>query len=984
MLEEKAQRISDGYSSFIHLSRYSRWLEEENRRETWPETVHRYVSFFKGKYEHDQVVCGKLDEAEKYILNKDVMPSMRCLMTAGKALERDHVAGFNCSAVAIDHVRAFDEILYILMCGTGVGFSVERQYVNKLPEVAECMYGTDTTIVVDDSKIGWAKAYRELIQLLYAGQIPKWDVSKVRNAGARLKTFGGRASGPKPLVDLFKFTIDVFRKAEGRKLTSVECHDIVCKIAEVVVVGGVRRSALISLSNLSDDRMRDAKSGQWWMENPQRALANNSAVYTEKPELATFLKEWVALHTSKSGERGIINRAAFDKQAEWYGRRDPYPNGFLTNPCFAAGTIIPTKDGFSKIEHLLDEPVEVWDGERWVEVQFRVTAKDQEVWTLTLQDGSKVTSTPYHTYILEDGRRVQMQDLELGDKLKIANTPEVHYPLSKEDSKYYAYGFCVGDGTASGDKPILWIYEPKEVCIPTLISSINNVPSNSARKDAAKEVGVLPAGEGRFRISGLSRKKALTFWCTEAKEKLPLFLLETRDVGAKTNFLAGLFDADGTASDTPNGFMYQLSSIHEEMLRGVQMMLKSLGIYSTLRKCKESGVKDFGEARGGKYEVKSLWRLTLNQTAAIKFGEIVPTKRLPSFSHKVGKYNVKPRWNTVIDIAPAGVEEEVYCCTVPTNNSFAIGNGILVGNCGEIILRSGQFCNLTEVVIRDYDTWESLHAKAEIASFLGTLQASLTNFRYLRNSWKKNTEEESLLGVSLTGVMDNPLTYVNTSMLQENLDELRQAVVETNQRWAARIGIPASVATTANKPSGTVSQLVDCASGIHPRYSNFYVRRVRQDKKDPLSLLMKDMGIPCEDDKFNSNAYVFSFPMKAPENAVTTASLSALEHLKLWKTYKEFWCEHNPSVTISYSDDEFMDIGAWVWKEWDSVGGISFLPRSDHVYEQAPYEAITREEWEKLVEEMPEMDFQKLNEYEFEDNVVNTKELACVAGHCEI
>jgi len=642
MNTEAYKDVQEAYTSFIHLSRYSRWQEEEGRRETYEGTVDRYISFWKERFDNE-AVHAKLELARQYILSKDVMPSMRCFMTAGEALSLDEVAGFNCSAIAIDHPRAFDEILYILMCGTGVGFSVERQYVNKLPEIAETFHNSDTTIVVADSKIGWASAYRELIQLLYAGKIPKWDMSKVRPAGARLKTFGGRASGSKPLVELFQHTIDTFKRAAGRKLNSLECHDVVCKIASVVVVGGVRRSALISLSNLSDDRMREAKSGQWYIDNPQRGIANNSAVYTEKPDLQFFLKEWSSLYASRSGERGIVNRESFNKQVRKFGRREVDSNGFLTNPC------------------------------------------------------------------------------------------------------------------------------------------------------------------------------------------------------------------------------------------------------------------------------------------------------------------------------------------------------------GEVILKSGQFCNLTEAVIREGDTFDILRKKVEIASFLGTLQSTLTNFRYLRAMWKRNTEEEMLLGVSLTGIYDNPITYTITPTLEEELNELRKHVVDTNKEWASILECSPSVATTVVKPSGTVSQLVDCASGIHPRHSHFYVRRVRQDKKDPLSLFLMEQGVPWEWDvtdidpetkELRKNIAVFSFPMKAPDNAIVQKDVSALSHLELWKVYKENWCEHNPSVTISFSDDEFLGIGDWVWRNWDSVGGLSFLPRSDHVYAQAPYEAITKEHWEAAVDLFPRIDFSKFKETE--DNTTNTKELACSAGSCEL
>ena len=629
------------FQQFIHLSRYSRWLEEENRRETWEETVNRYFHFFDGHLKENtkcKLDKGVREELRQAILNLEIMPSMRSLMTAGEALERDHTAGYNCSYVAVNRVRAFDEILYILMCGTGVGFSVERQYVDKLPTIAEQFTDSDTTIIVQDSKAGWAKAYKELVSLLIGGQVPKWDVSKVRASGARLKTFGGRASGPQPLVDLFRFTVDTFKRSAGRKLTSIECHDIVCKVAEVVVVGGVRRSALISLSNLTDERMRDAKTGAWWEANPQRALANNSVVYSERPEIGTFMEEWVSLYKSKSGERGIFNRAAAQKQ----------------------------------------------------------TAK-------------------------------------LGD-----------------------------------------------------------------RRDATYQFGTNP--------------------------------------------------------------------------------------------------------------------------------------------------------------------------------------------CSEIILRDRQFCNLTEVVVRTDDTVETLTRKCRLAAILGTWQASLTNFPYLSSEFTKNCEEEALLGVSLTGILDNHIMRGESQDdIAELLGDLKKVAITTNVEWAKKLGINAAAAITCVKPSGTVSQLVDAASGIHARHNEYYVRTVRADRKDPLCQMMMDKGFPAEPDVTKpDHVMVFSFPMKA-EGSVTRNDMSALDHLELWLTYQKYWCEHKPSITVTVREEEWMEVGAWVYKHFDEVSGISFLPHSDHSYRQAPYQDCTKEEYEALLLKIPtNVDWSELKNYEKVDTTSGTQTFACTGDKCEL
>jgi ribonucleoside-triphosphate reductase len=633
----KTKKIEKDYSKYIAMSRYARYNDELKKRETWEETVERLCNFWQGRF-GDIFPYQQIKEA---ILNLEVMPSMRSLMTAGKALDRDEMAAYNCSGIAINDPRCFDEVMYLLMCGTGVGFSVERQEVAKLPTIAEEFFESDTTIKVRDSKIGWCTALRELISLLYSGKIPKWDLSGLRPAGARLKTFGGRSSGPKPLNNVFEFITSVFKRASGRKLTSLECHDIVCKIAEAVVVGGVRRSALISLSNLSDERMRDAKTGQWWENQAQRALANNSAAYTEKPDIGIFMKEWLSLYNSKSGERGIYNRVSAKKKAQELGRRD-WTYNFLTNPC--------------------------------AEINFRY---------------------------------------------------------------------------------------------------------------------------------------------------------------------------------------------------------------------------------------------------------------------------------------------------------------------------DGGLCNLSELVIRPTDSWDDICRKVVLATILGTFQSTLTNFRYVRSVWKKNCEEERLLGVSLTGIMDHPIMSgidkdgFDGVCLEDALEELRELVINTNKEWAAKLGINPSVATTCVKPSGTVSQLVNSSSGIHPRYSKYYIRTIRSDKKDPLATFLMIQGVPVEDDITKPDSTcVFSFPMKSPDEAVVAADLSAIQQLELYLIYQKHWAEHNVSNTVYVREYEWLDVGAWVYKHFDEICGVSFLPYSDHIYKQAPYQPITEEVYNKLVAEFPDINWDQFVEYD--DNTKGSQELSCVAGNCEL
>lgn len=640
---ERVIGLPTDYQTFIATSRYARWNDALGRREYWYETVNRTINFFREDLQErlnftlPENLQAELTDA---ILQLEVMPSMRVMMTAGEALRKNNIAAYNCSYLPIDHPFAFDEIMLILMHGTGVGFSVERQFVTQLPEVPKKLRRTETTIIVEDNKEGWSYALRQLLGLLWAGEIPKWDTSRVRSAGARLLTFGGRASGPEPLDNLFRFIVNKFLGAVGRKLSSLECHDIACKIGEVVVVGGVRRSAMISLSNLSDDRMRHAKSGQWWENEGQRSLANNSVAYTEKPDIGIFMEEWLSLYNSKSGERGFFNREAARKKIASIGRREV--------------------------------------------------------------------------------------DYEFG-------------------------------------------------CNP----------------------------------------------------------------------------------------------------------------------------------------------------------------------------------------------------------------------CSEILLRPYQFCNLSECVIRATDTEETLVRKIRLATLLGTIQSTLTSFDYLRDIWKSNTEEERLLGVSLTGIMDNPLTNgtgTSKKELKELLRRLRQVAIDANKEYAAMLGIPAAAAITCVKPSGTVSQLVDAASGIHARHSSYYIRTVRGDVKDPLTRFMQEVGIPNEPCFMRPDStVVFSFPHKSPDGAITRNSLSAIEQLDLWLVYNREWCEHKPSVTISVREHEWMAVGAWCWEHFDDLSGISFLPHSDHSYVQAPYQDCTEDEYNALLAKMPaSINWEELATFEIEDTTKGTQTLACSGGSCEI
>lgn len=854
----------------------------------------------------------------------------------------------NCSFVAVDHIRAFDEILYILMCGTGVGFSVERQSINQLPVVSEDFQASDTVIKVRDSKIGWASAFRELVAMLYNGQVPQWDVSRVRPAGAKLKVFGGRASGPQPLVDLFVFAVQLFKKAAGRRLSSVECHDLVCKIADIVVVGGVRRSALISLSNLSDDRMRVAKSGQWWTDNGQRALANNSAAYTEKPDMEIFLEEWLALIKSKSGERGIFNRVAAQKKAAEFGRRDP-DHAFGTNPCLTGDMRILTRNGNVPISLLEGVETDIWNGFEYSTVTPFSTGVNP-IMAVELSNGVRLKVTPNHKFILPDGVRVEAQDLELGAKLAKHLLPEVSCDNDAVDKVAYSQGFYTGDGTTNSTRS--WLYEPKYCVTPYLVGRIQQDGDGTRPRKVWVHGTMLP------------------------KSFVPCVLAQ--GVEYCTAWLAGLLDADGAVLNNPNSTGIQLSSNDRQFLLEVRMLLVSLGVDSKVTLAREKGHLCLG------YEAQAGYRLLINATGT---ADMVQRLRLPfarlSFA-KLSPNRDASRFVTVVGTQDLGYEEETFCLTDPKNNSLVV-EGVMTANCGEIILRSAGLCNLTEVVIRAGDTLDDLMAKVEVATIMGTYQSALTNYRYVRSIWRRNAQEERLLGVSMTGIMDHEVLSRPSEEAREWLRTLREHSVNVNAEWAEKIGISPSVAITTVKPSGTVSQLVDSASGIHPRYAKHYIRTVRADKKDPLAQFMRAEGFPVEDCVMKPDSTeVFSFPVAGPDHAVFRNDLTAVEQLEHYLMFKQDWCEHNPSITVYVRDHEWMAVGDWVYNHFDDVGGVSFLPHTDHAYQQAPYTECTDAEYQAAAEAMPSADWSGLQNFEKEDMTENTQTLACTAGGCEI
>jgi len=983
------------YSRFIALSRYARWLPEEKRRETWDETVERYFRFMgehlEEKYSY-KIPKALRKDLRAAVYDLEIMPSMRALMTAGPALARCNVAGFNCSYLPIDHPRAFDELLYILMCGTGVGFSVEEENTRKLPDVNEILENCETTIVVDDSKQGWAKALRQLISLLYVGQIPSWDLSKLRAAGDRLVTFGGRSSGPDPLDDLLKFTVEIFKDAQGRQLTSLECHDICCKIGEVVVVGGVRRSALISLSDIKDIRLRDSKTGEWWRTEPQRSLANNSAVYSRKPDMSLFFDEWHSLFNSKSGERGIFNRDSVKQHLKNHvTRRDP-DHPFGCNPCsLHKDTILMTDQGPKKIKDLEDLSFSaVVNGKVHRAAKGSWVSGKKDLWRLLSKDGYALTLTDDHKLRTKDGWK-QVKDLGKDETLLLSKPPEKPLEWAGEGGEEHGYllGAFVGDGNFSQG---------------TNGSQFGQV--KVFKRDSAGHEGIYEEIEQAALRAPWKRRSDWNGW----GEHKDYYVMNIGclpfdygfEYGAKTDiehletltsssfqkaFLRGLFDADGHFEGTrEKSYSVRLGQSSYSLLQTVQRMLLRFGMKSVIRDAAPERKTSMPDGRGGhkEYLCRASWRLIISGKSVEKYFAQI------GFSHK-GKaakqsliegvrWKEEP-WSTKLATVEYYDTQDVWDAEVADVVSFD-ANGFWAHN-SEINLRPYQFCNLTEVVVRPDDKPEDLERKVRLATILGTFQSTLNDFKYLRKIWKKNTEEERLLGVSMTGILDN--AQMARLDAKDYMVALKEKALVANKDFAKKLGIEESAAITCVKPSGTVSQLVDSASGIHPRHAPWYIRRVRGDKKDPLSQFMIAQGFPHEDDLFNSHSVVFDFPMASPKSSLTRGQITATDHLELWKAYQVYWCEHKPSATISVREDEWLQVGAWVYENFDHISGVSFLPYEEHTYKQAPYEEITEDEYKELLGKMPkEVNWDGLREYEKEDTTVGSQELACAGGFCEI
>lgn len=987
--------LPSDYQTFIALSRYARYREDLGRRETWDETVSRYFNFFdehlKEKHEKAYPAYQEIrPKLEKAVLNLEVMPSMRGLMTAGKALSRDETCLFNCSFIAVDTPRAFDEAMYVAMCGTGVGFSVESVHVSKLPIVSEEFQDTDTTISVPDSKMGWAVSFRELIAMLYAGRVPKWDLSKLRPAGAKLKTMGGRSSGPEPLNSLFRFAVATFRNAAGRKLTSIEAHDLICKVADIVVVGGVRRSSLISLSDLGDEQMRKAKSGKWWETSPQRALANNSASYKGKPDMQTFMKEWFALVESKSGERGIFNLNAAQEHASSNGRRDG-KQVMGTNPCCVLGdTILMTTTGPQRIDELEGIPfIAVVNGMEYPAPRGSWKSGETDVYKLHTQAGYELVLTKDHMVKTSRGW-IEVGKLNESDRIGINRDCRWH---SWEGRGAYEEGYLLGMLIGDGN-----FMNPRKESMAELKTWKKDIGSDAMRVESVEYAKSL---KHRSDWAGWNELKLYYRMCIGRDlpnnfgiywgHKVVTQEVELASSDFQRAFLKGYFDTDGHVEGTQQkSFSIRLGGVDLENLKAVQRMLLRFGIASRIHLLKEATKRMMPDGHDNLklYQCQKSYRLIVSANSIKKFEETIgfthaiKKEKLKNISSSIRFYD-KPFSTKFVGLEYIGVHE-VWDAEVSEVHAFD-ANGIIAHN-SEILLRQNETCNLSEVVVRNGDTTKVLKEKIRLATILGTLQSTFTNFRYVRKNWKTNAEEERLLGVSLTGIMDHEVLSKNSDTLPRLLRDLKDVAIETNKEWSKILEINQSAAITCCKPSGTVSQLVDSASGIHARHSRFYIRTVRADKKDPLARMMVDIGFPHADDVTKPDyTTVFSFPMKSPEHAVMRNDMTAVQQLEVWKTYAQNWCEHKPSCTISVREHEWLEVGAWVYKNFDIMSGISFLPFTDHIYAQSPYSEINESQYNELLAKMPKnVDWQTLKAYESEDNTVGSQTSGCSGSSCEI
>lgn len=957
-------------SEFVYMRTYSRWIDELGRRETWPETVDRYVAFIK-KHRGEKIPEKVLRKIRENILNMKVMPSMRALWAAGAAAENDNTCLYNCSFETIDSIEAFSESLYVLMCGSGFGFRVSKIDAEKLPVVPKITSESSGTFVISDDKAGWANSVERLVSSLYAGKDLEMDYSKIRKKGERLKTMGGRASGPEPLLTLHNFIREVFNNAQGRKLKTIELHDIENQIAEIVVVGGVRRSSEISLSDLDDEEMRLAKTGAFPV---RRWMANNSAIYHSKPSAVDFLKEWSALAASGTGERGIFNVGSAKKRAP-KRRNAELLEG--TNPCQPGFATVLTPEGIRTFDDISIGSV-IWSGNEWTKVVNKWSTGTKPVFEYTTTMG-KFVGTENHR-IVQNGEKTEVGNAESIDVCVGPDEIVLHSIYDMMD------GLVLGDGSvhkASNNKVYLLIGDNDQDYFNSEIANliIDKTSIATSGKAYIVETTIQP-----HELPKTYERKVPDRFFYGDKNK-------------KASFLRGLYTANGSVISG----RITLKQSSKELIDQVQVMLSSLGISSYVTVNKSHNVK----FNNGDYVCRESYDLNILSSRDIFAKKIGFIQKYKQEKIKPASNGRKTRSSDIKDKKYLG-EFEVYDITVEADSHTYWTGGCLASNCGEILLRSKQFCNLSEVVVRAEDDLDDLLKKVETATWIGVIQSTFTYFPYLSKEWKENCDEERLLGVSLTGQLDNP-----SLMTAETFKALQKKAVKVAKHASSIMGINMPAAITCVKPSGTVSQLVDSASGLHTRYSKYYIRRYRVSASDPISRMLRDQGIVLSPENGQSkqdwdnaasgatgfcpiykageswsedkvNTWVVSFPIKAPENCVTRNEMTAIEQLEHYKKVQANWCEHNASSTVYVKDHEWFEVGNWVYQNWDYITGVSFLPHDGGSYKQPPYEEIDEKTYLELEKKMPKIDYLQLSKYELEDNTEGAKSLACAGGVCEL
>ena len=1005
MISADAKHFGEPIQYFQLITKFARWNEQAKRRETWKEVCDRVMGWFKKQPKAKSLTKAEWDELYSYLYNLKASPAMRVIQMAGPPLDRCNVGVFNCSYLPITDLFSFVELLYILMQGTGAGFSVESQNIEHLPRIKRQKNGAPTTHVIEDSTEGWCDALKLGLETWVEGGDVTFNFDKIRPAGAKLKTKGGRSCGPDPLKDLLKFARDLILKRQGKYLTELDCHDLACMVGKIVQVGGVRRAALISLSDLNSAEMREAKSGAWWQNHVYRSMANNSAVYDSKPSDTVFMEEWLSLAKSGSGERGLFNRDGVMKMLPKRRKKAK----FGTNPCFHPDTRIASEFGLMRIEDMFAEgrscniTVDTRDTTKSKKfgvvpkfaTQVELTQTDAMTYKLTTANGQEIICTDNHEFPTNRGR-LQLKDMKPGDQLM----------LQSEEGWFGASG-GLGEGillgVATGAGAIIRERNRVELSLEEFFDKYENLVylkdcrTALTRRTTSGSVKTAVSFKNpkTVKMSGpIFNSKLKSLGYVESVVDLKHAVPETVMQGNRpmvAGYLSGLLSSIGRIHKPSgtNDFSFFVEATSHKLLHDVQMLLANFGIVSKLRKVikkPDSMVPVVDESNSPITHER--YSLVVNQTNCFLLMESIGItghvgNMLDDLISSFNEDNLAPEsYLTEVKSIEQHGRTNVYCLNQPETHNV-IANGVVAGNCAEIILRPHEFCNLTIVIARPDDTPETLKEKIRVATIFGTLQASCTRFKYIREDWHKNCEEEALLGVDITGQMDCPLLRPGAEGREKLLEELKGVVAKTNEEWAKKIGINRAAADTCVKPSGDSSQFFNCGSGIHAWFGKYFIRRVRERKDSPVARMLMDQGVPWMVAPEDPSLVCFEFPRKAPEGALTRHDQTAIDQLDNWLVWKKHFAEHSVSATIYVEENEWFEAGLWVHKHFDEVSGVSFLPRDNGTYTGTPYEEITEEEYSKRLAALPEIDWSKLVRYETDDMTVGSQTYACTSGGCD-